>query len=101
MHATNTFPVDRHPQYRHYPTTIRSIASGIIIEVRKNHITLYGNYLQQTCNRPDAALKQERFSSKFSKNLVAQLSVRTAQVHRPEGVRTYYSSRPFCTSAYK
>jgi hypothetical protein len=36
MHATNTFPVDRHPQYRHYPTTIRSIASGIIIEVRKN-----------------------------------------------------------------
>jgi hypothetical protein len=30
--------VDRHPQYRHHPTTIRSIASGIIIEVRKNHI---------------------------------------------------------------
>jgi hypothetical protein len=39
MHATNTFPVDRHPQYRHYPTTIRFIASGIIIEVRKNHIS--------------------------------------------------------------
>jgi hypothetical protein len=39
MHATNTFPVDRHPQYRHYPTTIRSIASGIIIEVKENHIT--------------------------------------------------------------
>jgi hypothetical protein len=39
MHATNTFPVDRHPQYRHYHTTIRSIASGIIIEVeKKNHI---------------------------------------------------------------
>jgi hypothetical protein len=38
MHATNTFPVDRHPQYRHYPTRIRSIASGIIIEVRKKHI---------------------------------------------------------------
>jgi len=38
MHATNTFPVDRHPQYRHYPTTIRSIASGIIIEVKeKSH----------------------------------------------------------------
>jgi hypothetical protein len=36
MHATNTFPVDRHPQYRHYPTTIRSIVSGIIIEVEKN-----------------------------------------------------------------
>jgi hypothetical protein len=38
MHATNAFPVDRHPQYRDYPTTIRSIASGIIIEVKKIHI---------------------------------------------------------------
>jgi hypothetical protein len=35
MHATNTFPVDRHPQYRHYPTAIHSIASSTIIEVRK------------------------------------------------------------------
>jgi hypothetical protein len=35
MHATNTFPVDRHPQYRHHLTTIHSIASGIIIEVKK------------------------------------------------------------------
>jgi hypothetical protein len=41
MHATNTFPVDRHPQYRHYPTTIRSIASGIIIEVRKKYTSIY------------------------------------------------------------
>jgi hypothetical protein len=31
--------VDRHPQYRHYPTMIRSIASGIIIEVEKTHNT--------------------------------------------------------------
>jgi hypothetical protein len=52
-------------------------------------------------HRPYAGLKQERFSAKFLKNPVAQLSVRTAQVHRPDGVRTYYSSRPFCTSAYK
>jgi hypothetical protein len=44
MHATNTFPVDRHPQYRHYPTTIRSIASGIIIEVEKTHITSRCHY---------------------------------------------------------
>jgi hypothetical protein len=43
MHATNTFPVDRHPQYRHYPTTIRSIASGIIIEVKENpHQSTWG-----------------------------------------------------------
>jgi len=41
MHATNTFPVNRHPQYRHYPTMIRSIASSIIIEVRKNHIIVH------------------------------------------------------------
>jgi hypothetical protein len=52
-------------------------------------------------HRPDAALKQERFSAKFSENPVAHLSVRTAQVHRPDGIRTYYSSRQFCTSAYK
>jgi hypothetical protein len=40
----------------------------------------------------------------FSENLrnsVAQLSVRTAHVHCPDGVRTYYSSRPFEPSAYK
>jgi hypothetical protein len=28
-------PEDRHPQYRHYPTVIRAIASSIIIEVWK------------------------------------------------------------------
>jgi hypothetical protein len=46
---------------------------------------LYGKYLQRTCNRLDdcvfrldAALKQERFSAKFSKIPVAQLPVRTA-----------------------
>jgi hypothetical protein len=31
--------MDWHPQYRHYPTMIRAIASGIIIiEVRNDHI---------------------------------------------------------------
>jgi hypothetical protein len=52
-------------------------------------------------HRPDAALKQERFSTKISKFSVAQLSVRTAHVHRPEGICTYHSSRPFEPSAYK
>jgi hypothetical protein len=61
----------------------------------------YGNCLQRTCDRPDAALKQKRFSMKISEILVAQLSIRTAQVYRPECVRTYYSSRPFEPSAYK
>jgi hypothetical protein len=69
-------------------------------------------YMEITCSgcatvrmtvshRPDAALKQERFSAKISENYVAQLSIWKAQVYRPDGVRTYYSSRPFCTSAYK
>jgi hypothetical protein len=63
-------------------------------------------YMEITCSghatvrttvphRQDAALKQERFSGKISKILVVQLSVRTAQVHHPDGVRSYYSSRPF------
>jgi len=69
-------------------------------------------YMEITCSerttvrttlphRPDAALKQERFSVKILKILVAQLSGRTAQVHRPNGVHTYDCSRPFEPSAYK
>jgi hypothetical protein len=46
-------------------------------------------------HRPDAALKQERFSAKISEILVAQLSVQTIHVHRPDGVRIFHSSRPF------
>jgi hypothetical protein len=63
-------------------------------------------YMEITCSgrvivrmtlphRPDAALKQERFSSKISKILVAQLSVRTAQVHRLDDAHIFYSSHPF------
>jgi hypothetical protein len=69
-------------------------------------------YMEITCNgratvwrtvphHPDAALKQERFLAKISEIMVAQLSFRTAHVHRPDGVRTYHSSRPFEPSAYK
>jgi hypothetical protein len=50
---------------------------------------------------PDEALKQERFSAKISENFVAQLSVRTTQVHRPDGARIYHYSHLFCSSAYK
>jgi hypothetical protein len=35
------------------------------------------------------------------KNSVVQLSVRTAHVHHPDGVRTYYNSRPFEPLDYK
>jgi hypothetical protein len=36
-------------------------------------------------HRPDAALKQERFSAKISEILVAQLFVQTAHVLLPDG----------------
>jgi hypothetical protein len=63
-------------------------------------------YMEITCSgratvrttvphRPNAALKQERFSVKISKILVAQLFVWTAHVHRPDGTRIFHSSRPF------
>jgi len=52
-------------------------------------------------HHPDAALKQERFLAKISEILLEQLSARTALVHRPDGVRTYYCGRPFEPSAYK
>jgi hypothetical protein len=66
-------------------------------------VTCSGRATVQTIvpHRPDEALKQERFSAKFSENPVAQVSVGTAQVHRPDGIHTYFSSHPFCTSAYK
>jgi hypothetical protein len=44
---------------------------------------------------PEAALKQERFSVKILKILVAQLSIQTAHVHCPDGTRIFHSSRPF------
>jgi hypothetical protein len=69
---------------------------------------LYGNYLQRTCDRPDDSASPSGRGSQtgkiFNKNLknsVAQLSVWTAQVHRPDVVRTYHSNRPFEPSAYK
>jgi hypothetical protein len=46
-------------------------------------------------------LNRKDFSRKLLKNPVLLLSVQTAQVHRPDGVRTYYCSHPFCTSSYK
>jgi len=66
-------------------------------------ITYSGRATVQTTvpHRPDAGLKQERFSAKISKFSVVQLSVWTAQVHRSDGVRTYHSSHPFKPSAYK
>jgi hypothetical protein len=69
-------------------------------------------YMEITCSghatvqmivphRLDAALKQERFLAKISEILVAQLSVQMTQVHRPDGVHTYYYSCPIEPLAYK
>jgi hypothetical protein len=76
-----------------------------LVRMRK---ALYGNYLQRTCDRPDDSASLSRRGSLtgkiFSENLrnfVAQLSVRTAQVHRLDDVRTYHSSHPFEPSACK
>jgi hypothetical protein len=56
---------------------------------------LYGNYLQRTCDRPDDSSSLSRRGSQigkiFSENLgnsVTQLSIWTAQVHRPDDVLT-------------
>jgi hypothetical protein len=66
-------------------------------------ITCHGRatVLTTVSHRPNDVLILERFSAKFLKNPVALLPVRTAQLHNPDGVLTYYCSRPFCTSAYK
>jgi hypothetical protein len=82
---------------------IRLQPSGRLLFMVRTREALYGHATVRTSvsHRPDAALKHERFSAKFLENPVAQLSVRTAQVHRLDGICTYYSSRPFCTSAYK
>jgi hypothetical protein len=54
---------------------------------------LYGNYLQRTCDRPDDSASPSGRGSQtgkiFSENLgilVAQLSIWTTHVHRPDGL---------------
>jgi hypothetical protein len=46
-------------------------------------------------------LNRKDFFPKFLKNHVAQLSVRTAHVHRRDGAQEYFSWRSFETLAYK
>jgi hypothetical protein len=52
-------------------------------------------------HRPEAALKQERFSAKFFRISVAQLSVQTAYDHRPDSTQFYQARCSFELSAYK
>jgi hypothetical protein len=70
------------------------------------------SYMEVTCrgratvrtsvsHPPDSSLKQERFSAEFLENLVVQLSVRMAKVHRPDGVHTKHCGHPFEPPAYK
>jgi hypothetical protein len=60
---------------------VEDLSSGCLSSMVQTREALYRKYLQWTCNRPDAALKQERFSAKFSENPVAQLPVRTAPAY--------------------
>jgi hypothetical protein len=46
-------------------------------------------------------LNKKDFPTNFLENLVTQLSVRTAHVHRPEGAQVYFSWRSFEPPAYK
>jgi hypothetical protein len=62
---------------------------------------LYGNYLQRTTTVRMRLLNRKDFSAKFLEKSIAQLSVRTALVHRSDGTRIYHCSRLFCSSAYK
>jgi hypothetical protein len=66
-------------------------------------ITCSGRATIQTIvpHHPDTALKQERFSTKNLRIFCLKVVRPAAQVHRPDGVRTYHSSRPFEPSAYK
>jgi hypothetical protein len=47
------------------------------------------------------SLNRKDFPVNFSENLVAQLSVRTAHVHRPDGAQVYFAWRSFEPLAYK
>jgi len=46
-------------------------------------------------------LNRKDFPANFLKNLVAQLSVRTAHVHRLDGAQVYFSWRSFEPPTYK
>jgi hypothetical protein len=59
-------------------------------------ITCSGHAIVRTMS-----LNKKDFSAKFSENLVAQLSVRTTHVHRPDGAQVYFAWRSFETLAYK
>jgi hypothetical protein len=67
----------------------------------RTHEALYGSYLQRTRDRPDDCVLPFGRGSQTGKIFSENLEKLCRTVVRPDGVRTYYSSRPFCTSAYK
>jgi hypothetical protein len=56
-------------------------------------ITYSGGATIQMMSHPvrTRLLNRKDFPTKFSENLVVQLSVRTAHVHRPDGAHVYFS----------
>jgi hypothetical protein len=62
---------------------------------------LDGNYLQRTCDCSDVSVSPSGRCSQTGKIFSGIFKKSCRTVASPDGVRTYYSSRPFCTSAYK
>jgi hypothetical protein len=66
-------------------------------------ITCSGHATVRTMCHPvrTMSLNRKDFPAKFLENLVAQLSVRTGHVHRPDGAQVYFAWRSFEPPAYK
>jgi hypothetical protein len=65
-------------------------------------ITCSGQATVRTMSHPvrTMSLNRKDFSTEILENLFAQLSVRTAHVHRPDGARVYFAWRSFEPLAY-
>jgi hypothetical protein len=64
IHATNTIPVDRHPQYRHYPRMIPAITRSIII-IEVKTIT---SRSKLTCGEGPGCLEGDMVDGGFESN---------------------------------
>jgi hypothetical protein len=81
---------DAHPPWSGRAKPDKEITCSGCATVR----TMYHPVQTRLLNRKD-------FLAKFSENLVAQLSVLTAHVHRPDGAQVYFAWHSFEPPAYK
>jgi len=79
------------------------IPHGLDAQEPYKKITCSGRATVRTMCHPvgTMSLNRKDFSTKISKNLVAQLFVRSAHVHRPNGAQVYFAWRSFEPPAYK